>query len=77
MNGNLSILIRHVFNREIIILSIYIDDFFFASNRLITFEVLKKELSQKYSIKDIGEILTIIGWQITQDSVSQSLKIDP
>ena len=46
-------------------ISVYVNDFFFISNCLIILKVLKGKLGQKYSIKDIGEILTIIGWQIT------------
>lgn len=62
MNGDLSILIHHIPNGEIIIVSIYIDNFFFTSNCLTTCDILKETLSRKYNIKDLREILIIIGW---------------
>lgn len=65
MIGDLNILIRHTSAGEIIILSVYFDNFLLASNHVIILDNLKEALGQKYSIKDLGEIKTIIGWQIT------------
>lgn len=52
------------------------DDFLLISNYLITFEVLKEKLSQKYSIKNIQRISIIIEWQILLNLISQTLKIN-
>lgn len=46
---------------------VYMNDFFFASNCLNILDILKKAHGWKYSIKDLGEIQTIIGWQIIYD----------
>lgn len=61
MNKDPSILIRHILDEEITIVSMYINDFLFASNYLTIFDILKKALNQKYSIKDLGKVQTIIG----------------
>lgn len=37
-------------------ISVYIDNFFFVSNYLTTLNILKEVLSQKYNIKNLGEI---------------------
>ncbi len=37
---------------------------------------MKKELGNEYNVKDLGEVETIIGWQITRDLFTQTLKID-
>lgn len=37
-------------------ISLYIDNIFFASNYLTIFNFLKEELNQKYSIKDLKNI---------------------
>lgn len=42
-------------------MSVYIDNFLFTSDKINTFEVLKKFLSKKYDKKDFGEVKTIIG----------------
>lgn len=64
MNGDPNILICHILDREITMVNIYIDNFLLALNCL-TLNILKKVLSKKYSIKDLKEVQTIIGWQIT------------
>ncbi len=37
---------------------------------------MKKELGNEYNVKDLGEVETIIGWQITRDPSTETLKID-
>lgn len=56
--------------------SIYVDNFLLILNYFITLDIQKKKLGQKYSIKDLKEVQTIIGWQITEESAACILKID-
>lgn len=58
------------------IVNVYIENFLFTSNRLTILNILNKVLSQKYNIKDLREVQTIIEWQITQNSATRILKID-
>lgn len=60
MNRDFIILIRDAPNKEITMVNVYIDNLFFASNRLTTLDIPKETLSQKYSIKDLEEVQTII-----------------
>ena len=39
-------------------------------------EALKKFLSKEYNTKDLGEVKTIIGWQISRDTAAGTMKID-
>lgn len=39
-------------------------------------KALKKLLDKQYKIKDLREIKTIIGWQITKDPVVRTMKIN-
>ncbi len=75
LNDDLSILIRHL-EVETSIVSVYVDDFLLASNTMAIFETLKKSLSKEYDTKDLREVKTIIGWQISQDNASCTKKID-
>lgn len=77
LNCDPSILIRQS-NDEISIVSVYVDDFLLALNTMRTLEGLKASLSREYDVKDLGEVKTIIGWQITRDPASRTMKvIDP
>ena len=76
MNGDPSILIRQSVIDEIKIVSVYVDDFLLASNTIKNLDKLKAMLSNAYNVKDLGKVKTIIGWQITQDPVAQTMKID-
>ena len=58
------------------LVSVYVDDFLFASNSTDTLETVKKELKNEYNVNDLGELETIIGWQIMRDPFTQTLKID-
>lgn len=53
-------LINYTLDKKTIMISIYIDKFLLVSNCLAILNILKKKLSQKYSIKDLGEVQTII-----------------
>ncbi len=75
LNGDPSILIRHS-EDETSIVSVYVEYFLLASNTMTILELLKKSLSKKYDTKDLGEVKTIIGWQISRDNASGTMKID-
>ncbi len=75
LNEDPSILIRHS-KCEISIVSIYIDDFLLASNIMAILNSLKKSLLKEYDTKDLGEVKTIIGWQISYNNTAETMKID-
>lgn len=75
LNGDPSILIRQS-DSEISIVSVYVDDFLLASNTMNALNALKEALSKEYDVKDLGEVKTIIGWQITRNPATQTMKID-
>lgn len=37
---------------------------------------VKKLLANEYDIKDLGEVKTIIGWQVMRDMTASTMKID-
>ena len=76
MNANSSILTLGKFGEEIIMISIYVDDFLLASNSSKALAWLKNAISNEYNIKDLGEVKTIIRWQVTRDLRAGMLKID-
>ena len=75
LNNDPSILIQRV-DDEISIVSVYVDDFLLALNTMATLNALKASLAREYNTKDLGEVKTIIGWQIHLDLVGDTMKID-
>lgn len=75
LKGDPSILIRQL-KDEISIVSVYVNDFLLASNTMAVLKTLKKLLAKEYEMKDLGEVKTIIGWQITRDTAARTMKID-
>lgn len=70
LNADLSILIYWRRNDRITyitLISIYINNFLLAANNKKLVNLIKKRLKSRYNIKDLGEINTIIGWQVTQN----------
>lgn len=65
LNADPSILILQT-SSEITVVSIYVDDFLLASNTMSVLKRLKEDLANKYDMKDLGEVKTIIVWQITR-----------
>ena len=61
---------------EISIVSIFVDNFLLASNKMVILKVLKKLLGKKYEIKDLGEVKTNIGWQIIRKPIVRTMKIN-
>lgn len=74
LNGDPSILICQSKN-EICIMTVYVDNFLLASNTMTTLEALKELLAKEYDVKDLGEVKTMIGWQITRDTAAHTMKI--
>lgn len=74
LNGDPRILIRCL-KGEISIVSVYVDDFLLASNTISTLNALKQSLAGEYDTKDLGEVKTIIGWQIDRDTTAGTMKI--
>lgn len=74
LNADPSILILQR-GKEITIVSIYVDDFLLASNSMPALENLKESLAIEYEMKDLGEVKTIIGWQITRDLATRTIKV--
>lgn len=56
--------------------SFYVDDFLLASKSRKSVEWIKEKLNNEYNVKDLGEVKTIIGWQVTRDLEAKKLKID-
>lgn len=61
---------------ELIIVGVYVDDLALGSRSIIALEWLKDQLIKEFSMKDLGEAKTIIGWETTQDLSAGTLKID-
>lgn len=40
------------------------------------FKILKKSFSKKYDTKNLEEVKIIIGWQIKQDTIAKTMKIN-
>lgn len=76
LNADPSIFIRKEVGTGVTLVSVYIDDFLLGSNSLDVIVELKDALGKEYSVKDLGETKTIIGWQITRDLMKGTLKID-
>lgn len=45
-------------------------------NMVATLKIFKKRLSKEYEMKNLGNIKTIIGWQITRDPIMHTMNID-
>lgn len=74
LNGDPSILI-YCLKDEISIVSMYVDNFLLASSIMKTLNALKQFLARKYDTKDLGEVKTIIKWQIEWDTTASMMKI--
>lgn len=75
MNGYPNILI-HYLKDKINIVSMYVNDFFWVLNIIVTFKTLKVSLAKKYNRKNLEKVKTIIGWQIYWDFAAGIIKID-
>lgn len=57
-------------------ISVYVDDFLLASNNSKALQWLKITITKECNVKDLGEVCTIIGWQVIRDLKAETLKID-
>lgn len=57
-------------------MSVYVDNFLLVSNMMNVMQTQKDVLGRKYEIKNLGEVNTIIEWQITKDMSIYMIKID-
>ena len=74
-NDDPSILIRQTKEKTSVV-SVYVNDFFLASNTIDTLQTLKDMLAKKDEMQDLSKVKTIIGWQITRDAAIQMMKIN-
>ena len=74
-NADACILTIH-WEGKLIILGVYEDDFVFGSRSFKELEWLKDQLIKEFNMKDLGEVKTVIGWEITRDLAIGTLKID-
>ena len=57
-------------------ISVYVDDILLASKHQTSLDWIKGNLKNEYNVKDLGEVKTIIGWQVTRNWNAATLKID-
>ena len=77
LNADASILIHHGKDKDdITMMSLYVDNFVIVAKRQSSMEWIKTHPKVEYNVKDLGEVKTIIGWQVTRDLVAGTLKID-
>lgn len=46
--------------------SVYVDDFLLASKHWKLLDQIKKKLKKEYNVQNLGEVIIIIGCQVTQ-----------
>lgn len=76
LNVNSSILILTRSGEKILIIYVYIDNFFLASNNFKALQWLKNIITKEYNVKNLEEVCIIIGWQVTRNLEARTLKID-
>lgn len=77
LNADASILIHHGKEEgDITMVSVYVDNFPLASKHRTSMDWIKKNLKEEYNVKNLEEVKTIIGWQVTRNWDSATLKID-
>ena len=74
LNTDPSILIFQT-SSETTIVSVYVDNFLLASSTIIALASLNESLSKEYDMKDMGDMKTIISWQVTRDLGTKTLRI--
>lgn len=67
LNADPSILIHQGSGGDITMVSVYVDDFLLASKDRKSVQWIKESLKNEKNIKDLGEVKTIIGWQVKGD----------
>ena len=59
----------------ILLVALYVDDIIILSNSLMKLESLKKELSQLFAMKDLGEIHFILGIRIERNRKNRTISL--
>jgi hypothetical protein len=62
-------------NGNYIILLLYVDDMLVAESNMQDINVLKKKLSNSFSMKDLGAAKKILGMRITRDGKNHKLTL--
>lgn len=75
LNADPSILISNR-NGKSLMMSVYVNNFLLASSNSWALQWLKSGISNEYNVKNLGEVCTIIRWQVTRNHVAETLKID-
>lgn len=64
---------KKLFGQELVILGIFVDDIIVFYNSELTFDIVKKNLSKYFSLKDLGILKYYLGLEIKYDS--ETIKI--
>lgn len=67
---------RIVNDQDILILTVYVDDLLCFFNNEETAMMIKKKLSTKFHMKDLGEAKCCIGFRITRNNVQNDISLD-
>jgi hypothetical protein len=76
LNADPSIMIKHSPEGALTLISIYVDDLLIAAKTIDDLVATKNSLMSEFSMKDLGEAHTIIGWRITRDRKNRYLTVD-
>ena len=60
--------------REIYLISLYVDDILVAGSNLVEVENIKRQFTERYEMKDLGELNYYLGMKITR--TEESIKLD-
>lgn len=63
-------------NDDILIVALYVDDFLIFSNNLALETKLKNCLEQNFKIKNMGEVMSVLGMKVTRNKEDGSIAID-
>jgi hypothetical protein len=62
-------------NEVVVIVAVYVDDLLILTNDLATLGGFKKELSNRFEMKDLGEVHFCLGIQVTRDRQKRTIRI--
>ena len=60
---------------DFVILTLYVDDTMFLSASKILLNNLEKQLMDRFEISNMGDVSTILGMNVTRDSVKGAITI--
>ena len=63
------------FGNSYIILLLYVDDMLIVGSNIEEINILKKQLSKQFAMKDLGAIKQILGMRIIRDNANGTLKL--